>query len=80
MTDRDRAALLLAKQLKGTALSCSCCCCFWYCTISLPLADCRRRRRVELAKSPVEGFSAGIVDDSNMFEWEIMVMGPPDTL
>ena len=78
MTDRDRAALLLAKQLKGTA-SCSSCC-FWYCTISLPLADCRHRRRVELAKSPVEGFSAGIVDDSNMFEWEIMVMGPPDTL
>jgi ubiquitin-conjugating enzyme E2 G1 len=35
---------------------------------------------LELAKSPVEGFSAGIVDDSNMFEWEIMVMGPPDTL
>lgn len=35
---------------------------------------------VELLKSPVEGFSAGLVDDSNIFEWSVHVMGPPDTL
>eukprot|EP01104_Vermistella_antarctica_P002881 TRINITY_DN13082_c0_g1_i1.p1 TRINITY_DN13082_c0_g1~~TRINITY_DN13082_c0_g1_i1.p1 ORF type:complete len:170 (+),score=33.32 TRINITY_DN13082_c0_g1_i1:53-562(+) len=34
----------------------------------------------ELNKNPVEGFSAGLKDDSNVFEWEVMIMGPPDTL
>ncbi|KAF9354964.1 Ubiquitin-conjugating enzyme E2 15 [Mortierella sp. AD094] len=34
----------------------------------------------ELSKNPVEGFSAGLVDESNIFEWEIMIMGPQDTL
>ncbi|KAF9930225.1 Ubiquitin-conjugating enzyme E2 15 [Mortierella antarctica] len=34
----------------------------------------------ELTKHPVEGFSAGLVDDNNIFEWEIMIMGPRDTL
>eukprot|EP01121_Diplochlamys_sp_Union-15-3_P000604 TRINITY_DN1051_c0_g2_i1.p1 TRINITY_DN1051_c0_g2~~TRINITY_DN1051_c0_g2_i1.p1 ORF type:complete len:170 (-),score=19.76 TRINITY_DN1051_c0_g2_i1:80-589(-) len=34
----------------------------------------------ELQKSPVEGFSAGLVDDSNLFEWQICIVGPTDTL
>lgn len=34
----------------------------------------------ELAKHPVDGFSAGLVDDENVFEWQITIMGPPDTL
>ncbi|BDA40741.1 hypothetical protein WJX75_003528 [Coccomyxa subellipsoidea] len=34
----------------------------------------------ELTKRPVDGFSAGLVDDSNLFEWQITIMGPPDTL
>lgn len=33
----------------------------------------------DLNKSPVEGFSAGLVEDSNPFDWEICIMGPPDT-
>ena len=33
----------------------------------------------DLNKSPVEGFSAGLKDDDNPFNWEIMIMGPPDT-
>ena len=33
----------------------------------------------ELNKNPVEGFSAGLKDDSDPFKWEIMIMGPPDT-
>ena len=33
----------------------------------------------DLNKYPVEGFSAGLVDETNVFEWEIMIMGPPDT-
>jgi ubiquitin-conjugating enzyme E2 G1 len=34
----------------------------------------------ELQKNPVEGFSAGLVDDSNIFEWEVFIVGPPETL
>lgn len=33
----------------------------------------------ELNKNPVEGFSAGLVEDSNPFDWDICIMGPPDT-
>jgi ubiquitin-conjugating enzyme E2 G1 len=33
----------------------------------------------ELNKHPVEGFSAGLKDEANVFEWEVMIMGPPDT-
>jgi len=33
----------------------------------------------DLNKNPIEGFSAGLKDDSNPFIWEIMIMGPPDT-
>ncbi|RUS19547.1 ubiquitin-conjugating enzyme/RWD-like protein [Endogone sp. FLAS-F59071] len=39
-----------------------------------------RKQLRELTKNPVEGFSAGLVDDDNIFEWEIMIIGPPDTL
>ncbi|KAF8918339.1 ubiquitin-conjugating enzyme/RWD-like protein [Mucidula mucida] len=39
-----------------------------------------RRQLQELTKHPVEGFSAGLVDDDNMYEWEILVIGPADTL
>ncbi|PRW60956.1 Ubiquitin-conjugating enzyme E2 7 [Chlorella sorokiniana] len=39
-----------------------------------------RRQLKELTKKPVEGFSAGLVDDSNLFEWAVTVLGPPDTL
>jgi len=39
-----------------------------------------RRQLTELTKHPVEGFSAGLVDDNNLFEWEILIIGPPDTL
>lgn len=29
---------------------------------------------------PVEGFSAGLKDESNLYHWEIMIIGPADTL
>ncbi|GAA5850126.1 hypothetical protein JCM3766R1_006933 [Sporobolomyces carnicolor] len=38
------------------------------------------RQLQQLRKHPVEGFSAGLVDDDNVFEWEITIFGPPDTL
>ncbi|XP_075247949.1 putative ubiquitin-conjugating enzyme E2 7 isoform X2 [Convolutriloba macropyga] len=33
----------------------------------------------KLTKEPVEGFSAGLRGD-NILEWNVMIMGPPDTL
>ncbi|KAJ7619522.1 ubiquitin-conjugating enzyme [Roridomyces roridus] len=39
-----------------------------------------RRQLTELTKHPVEGFSAGLVDDDNLYEWEIIIIGPADTL
>jgi ubiquitin-protein ligase len=35
-------------------------------------------KNTELTKKPVEGFSAGLVNDS-LFEWQVTIMGPPDT-
>ena len=35
--------------------------------------------RADLNKNPVEGFSAGLMDESDPFKWEIMIMGPGDT-
>ncbi|XP_058193266.1 ubiquitin-conjugating enzyme E2 7-like [Rhododendron vialii] len=33
-----------------------------------------------LCKQPVDGFSAGLVDESNLFKWSVVITGPPDTL
>ncbi|GLJ21954.1 hypothetical protein SUGI_0411180 [Cryptomeria japonica] len=39
-----------------------------------------RKQLKELSRNPVDGFSAGLVDDSNIFEWSVAIIGPPDTL
>jgi len=39
-----------------------------------------RRQLTELTKRPVEGFSAGLVEDNNLYEWEVIIIGPSDTL
>jgi len=39
-----------------------------------------RKQLSELSKHPVEGFSAGLIDDDDIFRWEVMIIGPPDTL
>ncbi|KAF9491110.1 Ubiquitin-conjugating enzyme E2 15, variant 2 [Pleurotus ostreatus] len=39
-----------------------------------------RRQLQELTKRPVEGFSAGLVDDNDLYEWEVIIIGPQDTL
>ena len=41
---------------------------------------CRMVIGADLAKHPVDGFSAGLVDDSNVFEWQVTIIGPPNTL
>ncbi|KIH59298.1 ubiquitin--protein ligase [Ancylostoma duodenale] len=35
---------------------------------------------IELRRLPVEGFSAGLVNDDDIYKWEVLVIGPPDTL
>ena len=40
----------------------------------------RNAPRAELSKNPPDGISVGLEDDSNLFVWEIMIVGPADTL
>lgn len=37
-------------------------------------------RTQDLAKNPIDLVSVGLVDDSNVYEWEILMMGPDGTL
>uniref|UniRef100_A0A8C0DL78 Ubiquitin-conjugating enzyme E2 G1 n=1 Tax=Balaenoptera musculus TaxID=9771 RepID=A0A8C0DL78_BALMU len=39
-----------------------------------------RNKSKELNKNPVEGFSAGLIDDNDLYRWEVLIIGPPDTL
>ena len=34
----------------------------------------------ELNRHPVEGISAGLIDDSNPYAWNVILVGPADTL
>ena len=36
-------------------------------------------RLAELMKNPVDGFSVGLADDNNIYEWHCMMEGPPDS-
>jgi ubiquitin-conjugating enzyme E2 G1 len=38
-----------------------------------------RRQLMEMVKSPPEGVSVGLKDD-NLFEWEVLIVGPSGTL
>ncbi|KAI9299132.1 ubiquitin conjugating enzyme [Neoconidiobolus thromboides FSU 785] len=38
-----------------------------------------RKQLKDLMKNPVEGFSAGLVED-NIYEWDVLIIGPQDTL
>ena len=39
-----------------------------------------RKQLSDLRKNPVAGFSAGLIDDSDIYKWEVLIIGPPDTL
>jgi len=39
-----------------------------------------RKQLAELNKNPVEGFSAGLIDENDIFKWEVLIIGPSDTL
>jgi ubiquitin-protein ligase len=34
----------------------------------------------ELNRDPPEGVSVGLQDDDNLFLWDCMIVGPPETL
>ncbi|EGC29154.1 hypothetical protein DICPUDRAFT_58977 [Dictyostelium purpureum] len=38
-----------------------------------------QKQLAHLKKHPIEGFSAGLIDESNIYEWQIMIMGPSET-
>lgn len=38
------------------------------------------RQYKELCKNPVDNFSVGLKDDENMYEWNVMMEGPSDTI
>jgi len=39
-----------------------------------------KRQLAELLRNPVEGFSAGLINDEDIFKWEVVIIGPQDTL
>jgi len=38
-----------------------------------------KKQLAELKKKPVEGFSAGLANDDDIYKWEVLIIGPPDT-
>lgn len=52
----------------------------WYSDILIQMVFFSLFDFAELNKNPVEGFSAGLVDESDIHKWEVLIIGPPDTL
>ena len=38
-----------------------------------------QKQLAELSKNPVEGFSAGLIDDNDIFKWEVSYRKTADT-
>lgn len=38
------------------------------------------KQLIELSKSSIDGFSAGLIDDEDIFKWELVIYGPQDTV
>mmetsp|Transcript_30164 Transcript_30164/g.63046 ORF Transcript_30164/g.63046 Transcript_30164/m.63046 type:complete len:177 (-) Transcript_30164:1190-1720(-) len=47
------------------------------CLLVVPIFSLRSK---DLAKNPIDLVSVGLVDDANVYEWEILIMGPDGTL
>jgi len=39
-----------------------------------------RRQLNELAKNPVEFFSVGLADENSVYDWELLLIGPDETI
>ncbi|XP_030848052.1 ubiquitin-conjugating enzyme E2 G1 isoform X2 [Strongylocentrotus purpuratus] len=37
------------------------------------------KQLADLKKQPMTGFSAGLIDDDDIYKWTVMVIGPPET-
>lgn len=50
--------------------------------VSLLLSSLTFSNRIEteLARNPPDGVSVGLGEDENIFTWDLMIIGPPDTL
>lgn len=58
-------------------------CDFWVIMASVRTSSALRALAVEyksLQEEPVEGFCVKLVNEDNLFEWEVAIFGPPDTL
>lgn len=33
-----------------------------------------------ISEEPIEGFRVKLLNDDNLFDWEVAIFGPPDTL
>jgi len=64
-----QSSLLLKKQLKGKY--------FYFVGFNVLMVG---YVSIDLQKNPVEGFSAGLVNDDDIYTWEVLIIGPPDTL
>lgn len=50
---------------------------------SMPTSSAVRALAMEyksMEEEPVEGFRVKLVNDESLFEWEVAIFGPPDTL
>lgn len=48
-----------------------------------PISGAVKALQLELKKiqeEPVEGFRVNLINDENLFEWEVAIFGPPGTL
>ena len=48
-----------------------------------PTSGAVKALQLELKKimgEPVEGFQVKLIDDDNLFEWEVAIFGPPTTM
>lgn len=43
-------------------------------------AELLRRQLTELSRNPPDGVSVGLREDDNIFHWEVLIVGPPETL
>ena len=51
--------------------------------MALPMASSAKALAKELRglrEEPVEGFKIGLVDESNLYDWQVAIFGPPGTL
>jgi hypothetical protein len=84
----DQGALLLRRQLKGIAVvflilslihSFFLSFLYFFISLFLSFSPFFLFSWIELLKNPVDGFSAGLVDEQNIYEWDILIIGPTDT-